>query len=468
MYPETIKELAQKVYGFIPEIWIKTSEIRYEEVNGGKIMYNRLLNGPLYLDEEALACFDRTDIIDGSITYSEEEWGVFAEMFRSGFYLPEGLDEWMIMERQRDAYMEEFSQGKTFTMLDLRICEACNFGCTHCIAGCAQSGRMMDTETAVEISRDYIDLIRKHNTPEELDIEIHFGIAEPLMCFDTIRGTVLALKELYPHEKINYSLNTNLTLLTREMALFFKEHNFFIHTSLDGLRNTNNKIRVYKDGRGTFDDILDGIALMKDVGYPLPDIGVTVTAANYDAFRADTKGFIQLCRQLSLSGVAFDFDLIGCMNTDSWNLVDLLFALRRDMEAAGLDFYGTWGITDSNLKNLSFLHRAYGFCKGASGFNLSVDSEKNVYICSCSGSPVCQLDQLEEGIQPGGGFYKFVAQHLSLDRYSACACCEIAGACMGFCAVTESCASNTKYEELCEYNREVTRKLLIESVLSKQ
>lgn len=464
MYPDKINDFAKNTYGFIPENWTRSEEVKCLDAKDGYVLYNRLLCSPLFLDEEAAEFFHRTGTIDESSRYSEEEWDVIFEMMQSGFYLPERITEWNVMAKQADTYMNEFSQGKTFTMLDLRICEVCNFGCAHCIAGCAQSGRMMDTETAVEISRDYIELIRKHNTPENLDIEIHFGIAEPLLCFDTIRSTVLALKELYPEETINYSLNTNLTLLTREMALFFKEHNFFIHTSIDGLRKTNNKIRVYKDGRGTFDDIMAAIRLMKEVGFPLPDIGVTVTAANFAAFRANTEGFIKLCRQLALSGVAFDFDLIGCMNTDPWDLVDMLFALRKDMEEAGLDFYGTWGITAGNMKNLSFLRRAYGFCKGSSGFNLSVDSDKNVYICSCSGTPVCRLDELEESIQPGGSFYRFVKKHITLDPYDACAYCEIAGSCMGFCAVTESCATNEKYDELCEYNREVTKRLLIEAV----
>lgn len=469
MYPEKIEKFALETYGSVPEKWIRSEEVVRMEAEDGWVLYNRLLNRPAHLDEEAAAYFEITETITAEADFTDEEWEGFAELIWSGFYLPEGVSEWDVMEKATSRYMEQFSRGRSFTMLDLRICEVCNFGCAHCIAGCAQSGRMMDAETAVEISSKYIQLIRKNNRPEDLDIEIHFGIAEPLLCFDTIRETVLKLKELYPEEKINYSLNSNLALLTEEMALFFKEHSFFVHTSIDGLKPVNDRIRVYKDGRGTFDDIMRAIHLMEEVGYPLPDIGVTVTAANLAAFRSDMKAFVKFYSQLSLSGVAFDFDLIGCLNRDPWDQVDMLFSLKKEMAEAGLDFYGTWGITSGNLINLSYLRHAYGFCKGASGLNLSVDSDKNVYICSCSGSPVCTFDQLEEAIQPGGGFYEFVKAHLagSLMRSDACRHCEIAGACMGFCAVTESCATNAKYDELCEYNREVTKRLLMESVTGR-
>ena len=168
MYPEKIKDFAKNTYGFIPEKWTRSEEVKCLEAKGGQVLYNRLLCSPLFLDEEALDYFHCTESISENGGYSEEEWDVLYEMMQSGFYLPEGFTEWHVMEQQAGTYMNEFSQGKTFTMLDLRICEECNFGCAHCIAGCAQSGRIMDIKTAVEISRDYIELIRRNYTPEEL------------------------------------------------------------------------------------------------------------------------------------------------------------------------------------------------------------------------------------------------------------------------------------------------------------
>mgnify|MGYP007005330827 CR=1 FL=1 len=51
--------------------------------------------------------------------------------------------------------------------------------------------------------------------------------------------------------------------------------------SIDGMQKTNDMIRTYKDGTGTYNDIINKISLLKKNGYPISDIGVTLTKNNY-------------------------------------------------------------------------------------------------------------------------------------------------------------------------------------------
>ena len=78
--------------------------------------------------------------------------------------------------------------------------------------------------------------------------------------------------------KFDNSMQTNGTLINEETAEFFKKYNFSIGLSIDGPKELNNKTRVYKKNknadRGTFDDILNAIHLLREKGN---DVGVIIT-----------------------------------------------------------------------------------------------------------------------------------------------------------------------------------------------
>ena len=79
---------------------------------------------------------------------------------------------------------------------------------------------------------------------------------------ETNKEIVNYVKEKYPMEKFEFSVNTNATLINEEIARFLV-HNFRgIGISIDGYRETNNKTRIYNNGKGSFDDALRGWRLL--------------------------------------------------------------------------------------------------------------------------------------------------------------------------------------------------------------
>jgi radical SAM protein with 4Fe4S-binding SPASM domain len=119
--------------------------------------------------------------------------------------------------------------------------------------------------------------------------EIWFFGGEPLASFDTIKKVfnVLTENNIIAH----YGLTSNLTLLDEEKAKWLGERRFGILCSIDGGKESHNMNRVYKDGKGTWDDVMKGLKLVRQYINPSPNIRWTVEPRNVKYVYEDVKEF---------------------------------------------------------------------------------------------------------------------------------------------------------------------------------
>ena len=89
---------------------------------------------------------------------------------------------------------------------------------------------------------------------------------EPLLAgIDFFKRVVsLQAKHAPKNTIISNSIQTNGTLITREWAAFFKKFNFLVGVSLDGPEEINDRKRVTRSGKGSFQAIRSGIQHLKN------------------------------------------------------------------------------------------------------------------------------------------------------------------------------------------------------------
>lgn len=123
------------------------------------------------------------------------------------------------------------------------VSKNCNFNCIYCQAGHLNQNNdyLMNKETAKAAVDIAIQSPSKYLTFE-------FQGGEPLTNYETIKYIVEYSKEVAKDKVIEYSIVSNLTLLTDEMIEFFMENNISICTSIDGHKELHNKNRPYVDG----------------------------------------------------------------------------------------------------------------------------------------------------------------------------------------------------------------------------
>jgi uncharacterized protein len=140
--------------------------------------------------------------------------------------------------------------------LSLAIAQKCNLGCTYCYAQQGEFGgaaKNMNRETANQA----VDLLMAGAEPGAR-LNLAFLGGEPLVNRATLQAVTRRAAELAQSRGValTFSITTNGTLLTEADAAFFEEFGFAVTASLDGPAAVHDRLRPYKDGKGSFDRVM--------------------------------------------------------------------------------------------------------------------------------------------------------------------------------------------------------------------
>jgi sulfatase maturation enzyme AslB (radical SAM superfamily) len=124
------------------------------------------------------------------------------------------------------------------------------------------------------------------------EVTIAWQGGEPtLMGLDFFRRSVeLAEKYRRPGQAVQYTIQTNGTLLDEEWCAFLRENRFLVGLSTDGPRELHDVYRVDKGGHPTFDRVTRAARLMQQYQVDF-NILCTVNAANQDGLQAGVQAF---------------------------------------------------------------------------------------------------------------------------------------------------------------------------------
>ena len=184
-----------------------------------------------------------------------------------GFCFSDSVEGYI--RRNKDAVRDANSYLLTGTSLFiLAVTNACNYRCVYCQANGMSEVHHMSREVAEQA------LQRIKDAPSS-DITIEFQGGEPLLNYDVIRYIVLRGQELLCNKKVQYTVVSNLSLLTEEMTDFFKENKVTVSTSIDGPEELHDYNRPEVGGKGSFRNTLRGIEMLKAKGPYLLDIHTT-------------------------------------------------------------------------------------------------------------------------------------------------------------------------------------------------
>ena len=162
-------------------------------------------------------------------------------------------------------------------------------------------------------ARRTADYIAKFtNAPGNIIPRVDFFGGEPLTNFEGIKIITKRLNELeesgyFDNKNVGKYLVTNGTLLSKKHVNFFIEHDIKTSFSIDGTEKIHNKMRIYKDGSGSFKDVIRGYNLMRETGKK-PMISCTVGNHNVQYLPKISEYFVT---ELGAEYVGFNI-LLGC------------------------------------------------------------------------------------------------------------------------------------------------------------
>ena len=233
--------------------------------------------------------------------------------------------------------------------LVLNVTNKCNLSCTYCYeygedriadstkADGTPKAAMMSPETACQ-SVDFLF----ESAKARRDVTVTFFGGETLLNFGTIRDAVAHAEKRARDEGklVGFSLTTNATLLTEEVADFLVAHRFGVNISIDGDKGTHDRHRTFKSGRGSYEMIVPRIKelLAKNKASNGRPIGARVTlTAGMTGVR---EIYAHLHGELGFDEVGFapvtsaqenDYAL---SDENYWQILDEFAALAEDYVAA--------------------------------------------------------------------------------------------------------------------------------------
>ena len=144
-----------------------------------------------------------------------------------------------------------------------RMTNACNLACTYCY----DSSKRQNCEAINKQFMDNVDKIVEYidsfciNKNKKMNLILHGG--EPLTLSSDVYEVFLK-KLTEKISKISISVQTNGTLLDANKLKILNKYNVKIGISLDGSSEEQNKNRIYKNGRNSFNKVKNTIDMLKN------------------------------------------------------------------------------------------------------------------------------------------------------------------------------------------------------------
>lgn len=176
-----------------------------------------------------------------------EAYGEIFELYKDGKLFSEDSYESLAIEEKLRSPIKA---------LCLNVAHDCNLRCSYCFAsegdfGCGRE--LMPLETA----KNAVDfMIEKSGGIKNLEMDFFGG--EPLMNFDVVKETVKYARSLEKKHNKNFrfTLTTNGILLDDEKIDFLNREMYDVVLSLDGRKEVNDKFRLTKTKKGSYDIIV--------------------------------------------------------------------------------------------------------------------------------------------------------------------------------------------------------------------
>ena len=159
-------------------------------------------------------------------------------------------------DRYEHAAFDFKNRNPVIKALCLHVAHTCNLTCAYCFAsqGKYQGERAL---MRFEVGKQALDFLIAHSGSRR-NLEVDFFGGEPLMNWDVVKQLVNYGRE---QEKIHnknfrFTLTTNGLLLDDEVIAFANREMHNVVLSLDGRRETHDRLRKTISGRGSYDLIV--------------------------------------------------------------------------------------------------------------------------------------------------------------------------------------------------------------------
>lgn len=261
-------------------------------------------------------------------------------------------------------------------IISINPTEDCNLSCKYCRVPKNIKTNIMSYETLENLFENIV-------TQDSKKIYIIWHGGEPTLVGQNFYEHVIKLEKSI--RNIKNGIQTNGTLLTENLIKLFKKHQFRIGISLDGPKKIHDSNRIYKNGSGSYKDVMRAIKLLNKLKADFATLTL-LTNENINFF----KKIYYAIKQTGANGAKFEIFFPGGKGR---KYKDKFYVSPKDYAKVMISLYNMWMYGDKKVKFRvdpldkiieSFFTGYSRACDyaGACGNNfLSISSNGDIYVC---------------------------------------------------------------------------------------
>lgn len=382
--------------------------------------------------------------------------------------IPSGIKQEEIIEEE-GKFVFWYDQSKILRKLscglDTLILEGsqdCNMRCSYCIYGGIYLGerRHLNFNMGCDVAKKATEFFLAHSKQTRPFRFISFYGGEPMLNTNLIEQVV---EENGGAPRLRFSISTNGTMLAKK-AEFLRKNNILVSVSLDGPKEIHDKYRKNRNGKGTFDVIMEQIEKL-DPHFVRNNLSFSSTLQNPLDIRMVYAFFLE----------RFPYSAIRIGFVKSWDLKEgyqKITATQEDFIFLGKEYekYIRIGRVPSFLKfffDLS-MERIYnrggrlvgreitprGFCVPGTR-KLFVKPDGRFYTCEKLGYGQFEIGDVEKGIEVSKVLNLVdIINRYSQEECSNCWATPLCNSCILLDSVKEGRINTERTKENCRIKRQ--------------
>lgn len=236
------------------------------ETQNRKYLYDVGTNEILEIDESlfdaALATLecDNPGLYWRNIRLTNDRMKELAEARSSGLLRAQEVD--VVPYPSKEDVIEYFQKGyKLADMLTIEVTDDCNLRCAYCLFNSPEGLRRTrgSRKATNEHLRSVINWYLTNSDSSKMRAIGFYG-GEPLLCQEEVLGAIDYIQSsVSKDEMISTHITTNGTLLTGEIARQLFRRDTHVSISLDGDKDTHDRSRLFPNGNGSFQIVLNNL-----------------------------------------------------------------------------------------------------------------------------------------------------------------------------------------------------------------
>jgi uncharacterized protein len=414
--------------------------VRYADVRPGEhVLYSVLEDRYVGVDEPTVRAIEAWQTGAEPCTDAERE--AQAALVEDGILVRGREDD----DARLRAHLDKASEGIPGTLyVTLMPTLQCNLACNYCFQKEHPAFTKMSSPTE-DATLEWI--LRQIDERALGTLHVHYFGGEPTTRKDYCLRTAEVLSAAMKARggQFRWEMTTNGIELDLEFARRMQSFGTgFFKVTLDGDRETHDRMRVYRDGRGTFDVIFDNVVT-------LARAGIKVCVGGH-FFPDQAASFEKLLDRLEESGVS---RLIGgvqfrpmvdtqqrhdgtCTTCSGKQETQTLVQLNKSLERRKMTPPGHKGAT---------LEALLGPCELHWKNNYTIDPDGRVYKCpAVAGMPGLEVTQVASAAQ------EKIAPLLELRPWEKCGDCPYLPVCVGGCLGGKFLKTGRRDEVACKFD----------------